>query len=62
MEKQPVMNDVADQLEQLVMEIILSVLLRLKNELASKNNNIEMKFWASGETESGNAGEQPDKG
>ena len=61
MEKQTEIKKVKDQIEELIMEIILSVLVRLKNEMVLEKKK-EMKFWASGETESGNPGEEPDKG
>ena len=61
MENHTEIKKVKDQIEGLIMEIILSVLVRLKNEIVLEKKN-EMKFWASGETESGSAGEQLDKG
>jgi len=44
MEKQPSMEDVADQFEQLLIRIMLSVLYRLKNEVIDLNTEEEIEF------------------
>jgi hypothetical protein len=41
MNNQPAIENIKLQIEELVLEIILSVLLQLKNEITQKN---EMKF------------------
>jgi hypothetical protein len=43
MEKQTEIKKVKDQIEELIMEIILSVLVRLKNEMVLEKKK-EMKF------------------
>ena len=50
------------ELEVLIQQAILNVLSRLAVEFNKRDDEQKMKFWASGETESGSAGEQPDKG
>lgn len=41
MNNQPAIENIKHQIEELVLDIILTVLLRLKNEITQKN---EMKF------------------
>ena len=62
MQQHPTIEDVADHLEQLLIRIMLAVIARLTDEIAGFKDENEIEFWASGETESGSAGEQPDKG
>ena len=60
MQQQPTIQDVADHFEQLLIRIMLAVISRLVDEIAGLKDENEVEFWASGETESGSAGEQPD--
>jgi len=62
MPQHPTIQDVADHFEQLLIRIMLAVIQRLVDEIAGFNDENDVDFWASGETESGSAGEQPDKG
>ena len=62
MQQHPTIQDVADHFEQLLIRIMLAVISQLIDELVGFKDENEVEFWASGETESGSAGEQPDKG
>ena len=44
MEQQPSIQDVADQLEQLLLKIMLKVLSQLRDQIAEFNHEDEMKF------------------
>jgi hypothetical protein len=44
MEQQPTIQDVADQLEQLLLRIMLAVLSQLRDEIAGLNDQDETKF------------------
>lgn len=44
MEQQPTMQDITDQLEQLIIKIILSVLIRVKEEIRYLDKKDEIKF------------------
>jgi Rod binding domain-containing protein len=44
MQQQPTIQDVADQLEQLLIRIMLAVLRRLTDEIAGFNSEDDVKF------------------
>ena len=44
MDQQPTIQDVADQLEQLLLRIMLAVISQLRDEIAGFNEKDEMKF------------------
>lgn len=44
MEQQPTIKDVADQLEQLLLRIMLAVLSQLRDEIAGFKKEDEIKF------------------
>jgi hypothetical protein len=44
MDQQPTIQDVADQLEQLLLRIMLAVLSQLRDEIAGFNEKDEIKF------------------
>jgi len=62
MQQQPTIQDVADYYEQLLIRIMLAVISQLVNVIAGFKDENKVELSASGETDSGSAGEQPDKG
>ena len=44
MEQQPTIDEVADQLEQLFLRIILAALVKLQDDIAGLNDEERMKF------------------